>query len=64
LPITKDRQYGFYWIGAEGDREAARRINETLQAAKSHGVTVIEGEEHRILAVRIGQYQFGEIINE
>jgi hypothetical protein len=60
--MTKDSQFDFYWIGGEGGRDDARLVFDALQYFPAHGSVIVEGEAIRILAVKIGQYRFGEVI--
>ncbi|GMO50255.1 MAG: hypothetical protein Pg6C_13770 [Treponemataceae bacterium] len=60
--MTKDSQFDFYWIGGEGDRDDARLVFDALRYFPAHGSAIVEGDENRIIAVKIGQYKFGEVI--
>ena len=64
VEMSKDPRYDFYWLGVHGDREAARLLEETLDKNAAHSVAVIEGELQRIIAVKIGNLRFGEVLHE
>ncbi|MDR1786149.1 MAG: hypothetical protein LBR23_06795 [Spirochaetaceae bacterium] len=62
--VTRDGQYPVFWIGKQGNSEDARLVDEALRDKVTYTVTAVEGETAKILGVKIGPYQFGEILVE
>ena len=63
--ISEDDTYRFYWIGEKGTLSLTRLALQSLNANANEGGTVIVSDKvHRVLAVRIGDHNFGMIIED
>ena len=63
--ISEDNTYRFYWIGEKGSLSLTRLALQALNANAAKGGTVMVSDKaHRVLAVRIGEQNFGMIISE
>ncbi len=63
--ISEDDTYRFFWIGEKGTLSLTRLALQSLNANANEGGTVIVSDKvHRVLAVRIGDHNFGMIIED
>lgn len=63
--ISEDDTYRFYWIGAKGSLSLTRMALQALNANGQQGCCVMVSDKaHRVLAVRIGEQNFGMIIED
>ncbi|MBQ5384164.1 MAG: hypothetical protein IIU46_06895 [Treponema sp.] len=63
--ISEDDTYRFYWIGEKGSLSLTRLALQALNAnAKNGGSVMVSDKAHRVLAVWIGEQNFGMIIED
>ena len=61
--VVKAADYDLYWLGNAGSKKDAEKILKTVNQSTVQSVcSIVQNEERRMLAVRIGQYVFGEIL--
>lgn len=64
-PIVKDPVCELYWIGDTKGTNFAAEVLSALSLIQSEGVcTIVPAGEDRILAVRVGDFCFGELIDK
>ncbi len=63
--VIKAKNYNLYWIGSEGTDSDAEKILKTVNQSSLMSVcTVVQNQLKRMLAVRVGQFVFGQILPE
>ena len=63
--VIKAKNFALYWIGSEGTDSDAEKILKTVNQSSVMSVcTVVQNQLKRMLAVRVGQFVFGQILPE
>lgn len=63
FPVTQGASDSFYWIGKEGNADDEKFLLENFDKSFEQGVSVIlQNKNVRMMAVRIGQNIYGEIL--
>lgn len=63
--VIKAEKSALYWIGSEGTDSDAEKILKTVNQSSVMSVcTVVQNQLKRMLAVRVGQFVFGQILPE
>lgn len=60
-PVTKDEVYDLYWIGDVPENNIASYLIENLQDVL--GIQIFETDGKKIVATKVGDFLFGEIID-
>ncbi len=63
FPVTQGASDSFYWIGNGGNADDEKFLLENFDNSLEQGISVIiQGKKNRMMAVKIGQNIYGEIL--
>ncbi len=63
FPVTQGASDSFYWIGSAGNADDEKFLLENFDSSLEQGISVIlQSKKSRMLAVKIGQNIYGEIL--
>lgn len=62
IPVTKDKNNAFYWIGEVGSSELANYIMQDF--VQSYGSKLYVKDNQKIFATKVNNVYFGELLNE